>query len=321
VESISRWPVEGTVAERYRSGRVFLVGDAAHRHPPSGALGLNTGVQDAHNLAWKLAYALSGKGGPALLDSYEAERRPVAERVVERALFSLFNQIAMTAGTGVVPGARAEWNRAQYTALFADTPDGRTRRAVLDEYFRTNRITTAHLGLEMGYGYPPAGHSGDAADAAPAPQQDPLGLELVQCARPGGRLPHAWVRHNAERVSTHQLHRVPGSFLLLTGAHGEGWAAAASRAEEARGIPMTVHAVGAPGGPRDTEGTWTGLRGHDERGAVLVRPDGYVAGHWTSASGQPGDALDAALNAALACDGHVSDGHTRSPAALNEDAR
>jgi 2,4-dichlorophenol 6-monooxygenase len=96
IHSISHWAVEGRVAERFRVGPVFLVGDAAHRHPPSGALGLNTGIQDAHNLAWKLAAVLHERAPASLLDSYEAERRPVAERVVERALFALVNQIAMT---------------------------------------------------------------------------------------------------------------------------------------------------------------------------------------------------------------------------------
>lgn len=298
VRSISRWPVEGTVAERYRSGRVFLVGDAAHRHPPSGALGLNTGIQDVHNLAWKLAHVIAGHAGPALLDSYQAERRPVAERVVERALFSLFNQIAITAGTGVVPGAHPDWNRAQLTALFSDTPDGRTRRAVLDEYFRTNRITTAHLGLEMGYRYDAAGFVGD--DGTPPPPEDPLGLELVQCARPGHRLPHAWLRQEGERVSTHQLHAEPGSFLLLAGAEGADWTAAARRVARRRGVSVTAHAVGALGGPRDEDGTWAGLRGHDEAGAVLVRPDGFVAMRWPTGHPDPADALGAALDTALA---------------------
>ncbi|MCQ4084302.1 FAD-dependent monooxygenase [Streptomyces sp. RB6PN25] len=298
VQSISRWPVEGTVAERFRSGRVFLVGDAAHRHPPSGALGLNTGVQDAHNLAWKLAYVIDGLAGPCLLDSYEAERRPVAQRVVERALFSLFNQIAFTSGTAVVPGARPEWNRAQMTALFSDTPDGETRRAVLREYFDTNRITTAHLGLEMGYDYADAGFVGD--DRTARPQPDPLGLTLVQSARPGSRLPHSWLRHGQQRLSTHQLQAAAGSFLLVAGAGGAAWLSAARKLSEARGVPVTAHAVGADGGPVDADGTWTRLRGHDEDGAVLVRPDGYVAMRWLSGCAQPADALDAALDAALA---------------------
>ncbi|MFC9297269.1 FAD-dependent monooxygenase [Streptomyces sp. NPDC057011] len=301
VESISRWPVEGTVARRFRSGRVFLVGDAAHRHPPSGALGLNTAVQDAHNLAWKLALVLNGPADEALLDGYDAERRPVAARVVERALFSLFNQIAFTAGTGVVQGARPEWNRAQMTALFSDTPDGETRRAVLREYFDTNRITTAHLGLEMGYDYADAGRV--TPDGTPRPQADPLGLQYPQTARPGSRLPHAWLYRDGRRVSTHQLHTAPGSFLLLAGSHGQAWLEAAGRLARRHGVRIDAYAVttaaGTDSGLADADGEWSRLRGHDEDGAVLVRPDGFVTMRLLSACAKPAQALEEALRTAL----------------------
>jgi len=297
VESISRWPVEGTVAGRFRSGRVFLVGDAAHRHPPSGALGLNTGVQDAHNLAWKLALVLGGQADAALLDSYEPERRPVALRVVERAVYSLFNQIAFTAGTGVVQGARPEWNRAQMTALFSDTPDGETRRAVLREYFETNRITTAHLGLEMGQDYGDAGFV--TSDGTPPPQTDPLGLDYHQTARPGSRLPHAWLWHGDGSVATHQLHAAPGSFLLLAGARGAAWQEAARALSRQYGVRIDTYAVGAPGQPADVDGQWRTLRGHDEDGAVLVRPDGFVAARQLSRGGDAARVLERALVTAL----------------------
>ncbi|MFZ3494835.1 FAD-dependent monooxygenase [Streptomyces sp. 5.8] len=297
VESISRWPVEGTVARHFRSGRVFLVGDAAHRHPPSGALGLNTAVQDAHNLAWKLALVLRGHADEPLLDSYDAERRPVAVRVVERALFSLFNQIAFTAGTGVVQGARPEWNRAQMTALFSDTPDGETRRAVLREYFDTNRITTAHLGLEMGYDYADAGRV--TPDGTPRPRTDPLGLHYPQTARPGSRLPHAWLHREGRRVSTHQLHTAPGSFLLFAGAHGRAWLEAAELLARRHGLRIDAYAVGSGDGLEDADGDWHRLRGHDEDGAVLVRPDGFVTMRLLSACPDPAQALDEALLTAL----------------------
>ena len=267
--SISRWPVEGTVAERFGDGRVFLAGDAAHRHPPSGALGLNTGIQDAHNLAWKLAAVVGGTASPALLDSYEAERRPVARRVVERALYSAFNQISITIGTGVSPTASPQWNRSQLTALFADTEDGRARRTLMAEYFATNRITTEHLGLEIGYAYP--GSPSVLPDGTPTPQSDPLGLEYVQTARPGHRLPHAWLERDGELVGTHQLLRI-GSFLLLTGRDDTGWPEAAAR------HAVDLYRVGHD--LRDPDGTWARLRGHDEGGAVLVRPDGFVAARY-----------------------------------------
>ncbi|MET9323000.1 FAD-dependent monooxygenase [Streptomyces sp. NPDC003038] len=297
VESISRWPVEGTIAQRFRSGRVFLVGDAAHRHPPSGALGLNTAVQDAHNLAWKLALVLGGQADEALLDSYDPERRPVAVRVVERALFSLFNQIAFTAGTGVVQGAHPAWNRAQMTALFSDTPDGETRRAVLREYFDTNRITTAHLGLEMGYDY--AGSGCVTPDGTPASPADPLGLRYPQSARPGCRLPHAWLRQGGRRVATHQLHAAPGSFLVLCGARGNVWVEAADLLARRHGVRIDAYAVGAEGDLYDADGEWRRLRGHDENGAILVRPDGFVAMRQLSTCAEPSEKLEEALLTAL----------------------
>lgn len=297
VYSISRWPVEGTVAERFRVGRVFLAGDAAHRHPPSGALGLNTGIQDAHNLAWKLAVALSGNAQSTLLDSYEAERRPVAQRVVERALYSLFNQIAITVGTGVTPAGNPEWNRAQMLALFADTPDGRTRRTLLKEYFNTNRITTEHLGLEIGYDY--SGSPVVLADGTSGPEPDPLGLEYVQTARPGHRMPHAWLDRGAQRVGTHELLR-PGAFLCLAGAGGQAWLDAATGLAAKHGVPLAAHLVGPGQELQDRDGTWTGLRGHGEEGAVLIRPDGFVAARRPTCTGDdPVSWLDLALCVAL----------------------
>jgi 2,4-dichlorophenol 6-monooxygenase len=306
--SISRWPVEGTVAERFGVGRVFLAGDAAHRHPPSGALGLNTGIQDAHNLVWKLAAVLSGHGSSALLDTYEAERRPVAQRVVERALYSLFNQLAITVGTGVTPAGTPEWNRAQMLALFADTLDGRVRRALMREYFNTNRITTEHLGLELGYDY--AGSPGVLPDGTPAPEPDPLGLEYVQTARPGHRLPHAWLRRDAGRdagrdgerdagrVGTHALLR-PGAFGVFAGADGQAWVDAATVVADKRGIPLTTHLIGPGEELRDPDGTWAGLRGHGERGTILVRPDGIVAARRHTYPDDPAAWLDGALSTAL----------------------
>lgn len=296
VHSISHWPVEGRVADRFRVGPVFLVGDAAHRHPPSGALGLNTGIQDAHNLAWKLAAVLQGQAPESLLDSYEPERRPVAQRVVERALFALFNQISMTGGVGVMAGASAEWNRSQLEALLSDTPDGQARRMLLDEYFRTNRITTAHIGMELGYDYADAGFVAEA-DSEPPPR-DPLGVEYTQTSLPGHRLPHAWLHHDGQRVATHQL-VAAGRFLVLAGSFGSMWLDAAEALSEASGVRIAAYAVGPGGDLRDHDGVWRALRGHDEHGAILVRPDGFVALRHSGACEHPGDLLEHGLRTAL----------------------
>jgi 2-polyprenyl-6-methoxyphenol hydroxylase-like FAD-dependent oxidoreductase len=86
IEDKSLWERKRTVADRFSEGRVFLAGDAAHAHPPNGGLGMNTGIQDAFDLGWKLAASLQGWGGPALLDSYDRERRPACARAVEMSL-------------------------------------------------------------------------------------------------------------------------------------------------------------------------------------------------------------------------------------------
>jgi putative polyketide hydroxylase len=99
IENIATWRAEANCADRFRAGRVFLAGDAAHVVPPNGGYGGNTGVQDAHNLAWKLALTLAGTAGPGLLDSYEAERRPVGELTVEQAFTRYVTRVAPYLGT------------------------------------------------------------------------------------------------------------------------------------------------------------------------------------------------------------------------------
>src|SRR3546814_5360196 len=104
--------------------RIFLAGDAAHRHPPTTGLGLNTAVQDAQNLTWKLAAVLKGQAAPSLLDSYEAERRPVASRNVNWAMLTFQNHLVIDAGIGLIPGAPVEVNREAFRVLFSDNPEG-----------------------------------------------------------------------------------------------------------------------------------------------------------------------------------------------------
>jgi 2-polyprenyl-6-methoxyphenol hydroxylase-like FAD-dependent oxidoreductase len=99
IENIATWRAEANCADRFRDGRVFLAGDAAHVVPPNGGYGGNTGVQDAHNLAWKLALTLTGVAGPGLLDTYDAERRPVGELTVEQAYTRYVTRVAPYLGT------------------------------------------------------------------------------------------------------------------------------------------------------------------------------------------------------------------------------
>jgi len=140
VLKVSHWELEAVVAERYQIGNVFFAGDAAHRHPPTTGLGLNTAVQDAHNLAWKLGAVLNGRAGRALLDTYESERQPVGQRNVDWAMFTALNHQVLDAGMGFSPLQSAAQRRANFEAYFADTPMGASRRA------RPLRLSTRSAG-------------------------------------------------------------------------------------------------------------------------------------------------------------------------------
>lgn len=271
--TMSHWLIESVLADRLVIGRAFLVGDAAHRHSPAGGLGLNTGIQDVHNLAWKLAAVIHGDAGPSLLDSYHDERHPVAKRRVEFATFSFFNHLSVAGGFGMMPGASEEHNRGVLEALFADTPDGANRRSQLVEMIGTLRREFQHADVDLGFEY--ADSPVVVPDGSAAPPRDPTGHRYVPVARPGHRMPHAWFLRGATRVSSHDLIR-PGRFLLLAGERAEAWTRAAQELSEQTGVQVDAYLV-APGALEDLDGRWAALRGHDATGAVLVRPDGHVA--------------------------------------------
>src|SRR5205823_8419182 len=104
IKGTAGWQVNAQVASVYSSGRVFCMGDAVHRHPPSNGLGLNMSVADAYNLAWKLALVLDGRAGPGLLETYTAERQPIGAEGVNRAITSLHDMAAVDAALGYRPG-------------------------------------------------------------------------------------------------------------------------------------------------------------------------------------------------------------------------
>src|SRR4029450_1294549 len=123
VHVISRWSMEGILADRFRVGRVFLVGDAAHRHPPTGGLGLNSPAHDAHNLCWKLAAVLGGQAGEELLATYEPERRPVTGRNVQRSPENGMNPAGGGEAIGFSRGADGASNLAALRRALGDTPE------------------------------------------------------------------------------------------------------------------------------------------------------------------------------------------------------
>ncbi len=285
------WTVESVLADRYRAGQVFLVGDAAHRFPPTGGLGLNTGIADAHNLAWKLAAVINGHAADALLDSYEQERRPVAARNTEWAMLSALNHFTTAqAAWGVVNGAPAPQNLATFQATLAEGPDGATRRARLRELLHTLRTEWQHHDIELGYRYE---HGALLPDGTPAPERDPLGLDHQPAARPGDRAPHAWFDSEGVRTSTHEL-LTPGRFLLLTGRDGASWLAATADTQG----QLDAYTVGAD---LVCDLDWHALCQISSTGAVLLRPDGHIAMRATDDT----DAVTVLGRAIAASHGHL----------------
>jgi 2,4-dichlorophenol 6-monooxygenase len=287
---ISHWSVQGSVADKFQQGRVFLVGDSCHRHPPTTGLGMNTCVQDAQNIAWKLAAVLNGHADPSLLDTYGVERQPVGMRIVDWALFTMQNHFVIDAGMGLLPiPVPPEMHRAVFEIFFSDTPMGATRRARFEEVVKTQRTEFQAHDLEIGYSYP----SGALVpDGSPPPAADPMGSIYFPTTRPGHRLPHAWIEADGKRISTHDLTGNDGRFVLITGPDGQSWAKAAARAAEKFGIDIAVTAIGKD--YHDADGQWAQVREIADDGAILVRPDNYVA--WRSIS-SASDAADILVNA------------------------
>lgn len=186
---VSAWKASALVADRYRSGAVFLAGDAAHEMPPTGGFGLNTGVQDAQNLAWKLAVVLRGDAGESLLDTYDAERRPVGEAVTRA---SLLNALSM--------GRTSKQNEAVLP-----------RREYLNE-----------LGLVFGACYASSAVVAESGAERPEPQIE----QYTPSATPGCRAPHVALQKRGTPSSTLDL--FGRGFVLLCGPQGSAWKNAAA---------------------------------------------------------------------------------------------
>ena len=271
---VSRWTINDIVAEKYSVGRVFCMGDAVHRHPPTNGLGSNTCIQDAFNLAWKLALVLQGKAGPKLLESYELERQPVGRQIVARANKSMIQNAIIWDLLG--GGTRRVMTSEEHAAVF-DTPEGRAQlRTELDKM----RYEYHAHGVELNRNYESTAVHADGA--ARRPYERDAELYYQPGTHPGSPLPHAWLgtRLPGPRVSTLDL-AGKGRFALLTGHGGQAWCEAAQSVARELGLEIACYRIGPFLDYEDLYGSWMRLSEVEETGCVLVRPDLYVA--WRSA--------------------------------------
>ncbi|MDQ1129801.1 2,4-dichlorophenol 6-monooxygenase [Microbacterium sp. SORGH_AS 888] len=300
ITGTSLWGNNEMYATTVSNGRVFCGGDAIHRHPPSNGLGSNTSIQDSYNLAWKLAAVLRGDAGPALLDSYQAERAPVAKQIVLRANQSsrefggFFDALGVTGATGAQGMIDAIAERTK------DTETGRRRREELVTAMELKNYEFNAHGVELGQFY-----ASDAvvSDGSPKPATEGLDPELHHTpgTAPGAPLPHAWVGDSRRKMSTLDL--APSTrFTVITGIAGDPWARAADRIAERTGIPLQAVVIGPGREVTDLYDDWARLRGIDEDGVLLVRPDKIVAFRAATMADDPEATLQGALDTVLSRD-------------------
>lgn len=260
IRTISPWVMTCQVAERYRVGRVFLAGDAAHRFPPTGGLGLNTGIQDAHNLAWKIAAVLHGAAVPGLLDTYEIERRPVAQYNAEQSLQNAIRLLDVPRALGFSDEpAEARHN---FRATLADPERRREVAAAIADQAEHFDM----LGLQLGYTYE---EGALVPDGSVKPTTENPIRTFVASSRPGARLPHGWVIEQGRRRSTLDLVALDRCTLLV-GPSGHRWI------DAAKTLPLALTPVQLDLDVNDPDDWWSTVAGMSRDGAMLVRPDQHV---------------------------------------------
>lgn len=251
VEIINKsfWTMGAQVAQEYRKGRVFLAGDAAHRLPPTGGFGMNTGIQDAHNLAWKLAFVLKHQVSDRLLDTYQEERAPIAEQNI---LWSTENA-------------------QRYIKINVALRSGNMEK--LKELLKEQSQNLNFTGLDLGFIY----HS----NAIFSENEQKLSVtpsEYVSTTLPGIRAPHIPLIKDGINISSLDLFEK--EFVLLIGPDGQPWRNAVKEVSESLSFPLIVYRIAEDGDLIDPNGGWKHSYNMTSSGAVLIRPDGHVA--WRS---------------------------------------
>lgn len=294
IKKVSPWQFNHVVASSYRRGRLFIAGDAAHRHPPANGLGSNTSIQDSYNLAWKLALVVRGVADDGLLDTYDAERQPVGRQIVDRANQSVREMTGWFAALALRPDMMPEEVDTRLAKLYG--PDGDQQRTELLAALEVmNAQFNAH-GVELGQQYRSRAVVDDGTPP-PEPARDPV-LHHAPSTHPGSPIPHAWLAIGDEDVSTLDVCAYD-RFTLVTGAGGQPWLDAAAKVSAELGIEVAAVQVSLGLAVNDVYGDWTRRREIGDKGCVLVRPDRIVAWRSPDLLDDPKAALRAVMSAIL----------------------
>lgn len=302
IKGTSKWRINDCVALTYSKGNVFCLGDAVHRHPPQNGLGSNSCIQDAYNLAWKMAYVLKGQAKSSLLDTYTLERQPVGAHIVSRSNDSLHLQLAMWGILGMME-PDLDKRKEILAELDDEGPKGVEKRSALRKAFKATEYEHHALGAEMNQFYENTQgiYTKDEKVAGPPPfpeGKDPV-LHHHASTYPGSRLPHAWLNTivPGEQISTQDL-AGKGRFTLFTGRSGKAaWTAAAQEVERSLGVEVKVWTIGWRQDYEDVFDEWESRREVGESGAVLVRPDRIVG--WRSQEKDGAERLEVVVRSIL----------------------
>jgi len=296
--AISYWTVNNVHATRMQTGRVFVMGDAAHRHPPSNGLGSNTSIQDAFNLAWKLAHVIKGQAGPGLLDSFTPERAPIAKQIVTRANQSIGEFGPIFQALGLTDSVDPVVMQQNMDKRCDAGPEAEAQRTALRAAIAFKKYEFDAHGVEMNQRYASAAVLADGQTEPAFPQDREL--HYAPTTWPGARVPHVWLFDaRGGKHSTLDLCG-KGQFTLFTGIGGEGWIEAATALSAKWGMPLRAHLIGPRRAILDHTGDWARIRETRDSGLVLVRPDQHVCWRAETISVDPAADLHRVLTAILA---------------------